>query len=111
MKQRQLAGQTFARLTFGAALLFVFLGIPFAFAQQSRCGPEDFVLDALSNNYGERQVASFLDRRGMLMRLLINLETRSWTLLALRPTGQACLIGFGDAFELDRPSANKDPGF
>ncbi len=103
MKQRRLAGLIFARVSLGAAIFCTLHVQHPAFAQQLSCGPESVVVEALRRDYGEGQIASFLDRRGSLMRLLVNPDTRSWTLLALGPAGQACLIGFGDTFEPETP--------
>lgn len=77
---------------------------------QPQCGPEQAVLSALARDFGESQIASFLDRRGTLMRLMINMETRSWTLVALGPHGQACLVGFGDAFEPEHRALTPSQG-
>lgn len=102
----RMAGQNLVRLGVGSALVCTMPALHEASAQQPNCGPADVILEALSRDHGERQIASFLDQRGTLMRLLVNAETRSWTLLALGPSGQACLIGFGEAFEPEMPSVD-----
>ena len=78
--------------------------------QQPNCGSEQAILAALAKDYGEVQIASFLDSQGTLLRLLINTETRTWTLVGLSPTGRACLVAYGNAFEPETSRETRTEG-
>lgn len=92
-----------------AALWAVFLCLPFAAGAAPVCGEARALTAGLERQFGERVIARMLDRRGALLRILVNPESGSWTMLATAPAGQSCIVGFGEGFEAGRMAQAEPP--
>jgi hypothetical protein len=90
-------------LFFAAALL----SAPMAFAQQPPCGPVDQVLKSLQAEVGEVPVGMGRDERGFVALMTLTPGGTSYTMLAVRPDGTACLLSTGDGWKVIEP---KPPG-
>ncbi|MDK3075158.1 hypothetical protein QO034_18885 [Sedimentitalea sp. JM2-8] len=66
---------------------------------QDNCAPRDDVIAHLAGEYGETRYSLGLESRGLLMELFVNRTTGTWTLTAVAPSGIACLVASGDAFQ------------
>lgn len=88
----------------GAALVAVFfVGVAGsnARAQTPRCAPYVAVTAELANRFGERPVGRGLEARGVVMELFVATDRggpATWTLVAVRPDGTACLVAAGEAW-------------
>ena len=74
---------------------------------QSNCGPHVDVVARLAEQYGEALVAHGLINDQFIMQTFANLETGSWTIVAVGVTGQTCLIAAGTMFERITPAEVK----
>ena len=85
----------FLRVVLAASLLAVFATPAFA---QMVCGPRPSILSNLARIYAEEPVAIGLAANGEVVELLSS-ESGSWTILATRPNGVACILLGGEAWE------------
>jgi hypothetical protein len=69
-------------------------------AAQTACKPWREVAQYLGERYSEHPVAVGLQSDGSLLQVYAAATTSTWTLVAMRPDGMACLIGAGKAWEL-----------
>lgn len=67
------------------------------------CGPAEQILGSLANEYGEGVRFSGLDNRGIMVVLLTNPETQSWTAVQIDATGKACMVAAGVNAEMTPP--------
>lgn len=80
-------------LIFSACLL-----APPALAQT--CAPYDGVSAALGSAYGETLQSRALSRAGYMLEVWANVETGTWTVLAVNADMIACSLDDGEGFEL-----------
>lgn len=87
----------------GASILVILLlvhgAIQDAQAQSGSCLPHAEVLKRFERGYGELPVMQALTSQGTVIEILMNLETRTWTMLATIPGGLTCFVGAGESFE------------
>ena len=62
---------------------------------QSQCGPLEDVLSILANKYTESTVAVGMADNGMALQVIASPKGGSWTIIALRPDGIACILATG----------------
>ncbi len=83
-----------------------------AAAQQGAfCGPRERIVAQLADKHGETRRAVGLQQNMQVMETYANSETGSWTIIVAMPTGVACLVAAGEAFQADQnaePVAKKD---
>jgi hypothetical protein len=70
-----------------------------AHSQTTSCGDREKVVNSLTQKYGETRQGIGLGRNNGVMEIYASDTTGTWTILVTLPTGQACLIAAGDAFE------------
>lgn len=76
-----------------------------AFAEE--CGPVPDVLAGLAANYGEAPRVSAL--MGPNVLIITAAPNGGWTALEVKPTGEACIVASGQAFEVqDAPAPGED---
>ena len=68
-------------------------------SETTSCGDRTKVINSLAEKYGETRQGIGLGRNNGVMEIYASSETGTWTILVTLPTGQACLIAAGDAFE------------
>lgn len=69
-----------------------------ATAQGGMCAPREDVLAAAESRYGEVLAAQGMSEAGIMVELLLNPETGSFTLLGTRPDGVSCIGPTGDVW-------------
>ncbi len=90
-----------------AYLFALLLGTP-VMAQQPTCGPFDDIQKDLAAKYGEKPLFVGLDDRGGLLAIFLNKASETWTALVIRPDGQGCFIGAGNAGQFLLPEEGTD---
>lgn len=93
--------------TLMAAVLAAFFVFPALAQQQRNCAPRPDALAAFFEQYGETTIIAGLSQKGHVMELLVNYETRTWTILGTTLQGLACQLDAGEAWQLVEP---KPPG-
>jgi hypothetical protein len=89
---------TFLKMTMG-------LGIMVLAAAQARaegaanCAPRAVVLERLQEGYGETRQSIGLASQGTVVEVFAALRTGTWTITVTLPSGLACLVASGQAFE------------
>lgn len=82
-------------------------------AQGGLCGQRDQVIAQLKGVHGESRQSVGLQRNARVMETYANPETGTWTIIVSSPTGVACLVAAGEAFQADElttvGSAKDDP--
>lgn len=72
------------------------------------CAPASDVADILQDRYGESVTIRALSKRGYVMEIWSNAETGSWSYVAQRPDGVACIMDEGEAFQaVDDPAGEQ----
>lgn len=95
-----------------AGMASTILGAAPASAQQGAlCGKRDQVVAQLQSVHGESRQSVGLQRDARVMETFANRDTGSWTIIVSMPTGMACLVAAGEAFqgEVDKKVAKDDP--
>ncbi|MEL7465776.1 MAG: hypothetical protein AAFN79_17030 [Pseudomonadota bacterium] len=95
------------------ACAFTIVAASSAKAQQGGlCGQRDQIVSQLQSVHGESRQAVGLQQNARVMETYANPETGSWTIIVSTPTGVACLVAAGEAFqanaEIAAPAANLD---
>jgi hypothetical protein len=81
-----------------------------AYAQQGAfCGPRERIVAQLADKHGETRRAVGLQQNMQVMELYANDGTGSWTIIVAMPTGVACLVAAGEAFQIAPPTVPGDP--
>ena len=81
-----------------AAFFFVPSSVP-AEAQRRPCGDGDDIIAHLEKDWGEGAEILALDASGRMVRILVNPDTGTWTMLLTAPNGLTCLVSHGSAWE------------
>jgi hypothetical protein len=75
---------------------------------QTQCAVRQELLKGLADQYAENPVAIGLGSDGNVVELLTS-EKGSWSLLVTTPSGIACLVGSGEAWQaLPRQPSGRD---
>lgn len=90
-----------------ALLIAALIGLAMpAVAQQTPCGPIPIILKSLDEGYGETPEFAMTDRGKNSLLLTLNVQTGTWTILALR--GQMlCGVISGENFSNAPPGIRK----
>lgn len=70
------------------------------------CGPAEQILGTLAEQYGEGVRFTGLDNRGVMILLLTNPETESWTAVQVDASGKACMVAAGGSAQITPPGDN-----
>lgn len=89
------------------AALVSFVG-PTAQAQ-SLCGDRTDLLETLSKRYHEVPISMGLSGNGGVVEILAS-EKGSWTIIVTRPSGVACVITAGEAWERLKKPVDQSAG-
>lgn len=91
----------FSVLALGLPLVLTLavLAAPPVHAQQQPCGPEKAVAQALNEGYGEREVQSGVMPNGGRLVIYASEDRSTWSLVAVRGDGMACLVASGVDWE------------
>lgn len=104
VKKALKSSPAFAGAIMSAALIIG--AAPVANAQSNAlCGKRDEVIAQLQTVHGESRTSIGLQRNSQVMETYANQETGSWTIIVSMPTGVACLVAAGEAFQADEASA------
>ena len=82
-----------------AAFFFVLSWMP-AEAQRRPCGDGADIISRLEKDWGEGAEILALDASGRMVRILVNRDTGTWSMLLTAPNGLTCLVSHGSAWEL-----------
>ncbi len=74
-----------------------------AHAQRRPCGDGADIVAHLEKDWGEDPEVLALDASGRMVRILVNPETGTWTMLLTAPNGLTCLVSHGSAWEPNQP--------
>jgi hypothetical protein len=85
------------------------MGAPAHAQQGAFCGPRDRIVEQLADKHGETRRAVGLQQNMQVMETFANTETGSWTIIVSMPTGVACLVAAGEAFQLSAPETPGEP--
>ena len=67
-----------------------------AFAQQRQpCAPHDYVVQRLTEKYGEYRISVGFQNQSTLIEVWANLETGTWTIIQRRADGTSCIATSG----------------
>ena len=90
-----------------AAVFFLLPSLPISAAPV--CGDRETVLSSLAEKYDEHPVEVGVTSQGGIIELLVSKDGATWTLLFSHPTGPACLVASGEAWQA-LPAQDKGPG-
>lgn len=62
---------------------------------QEKCIPHRDALAYFLKDHGERPIANAVMENGVVIEILAKPDGATWTMLALRPDGKACLVASG----------------
>lgn len=63
------------------------------------CAERDLVIARLKATHGEVRQYAGLQRNARVMETYANAETGSWTIIVVAPSGLACIVAAGEAFQ------------
>ena len=79
-------------------------------AQRTPCGDGGRLIAHLEKEWGEDPEILALDAAGRMVRILVNPETGTWSMLVTGPGGPTCLAASGSAWQqLREPTEPGDP--
>ena len=81
-----------------AAFFIVMLSTPSG-AQRRPCGDGADIIAHLEKDWGEGPEVVALDASGRMVRILVNPDTGTWSMLLTAPNGLTCLVSHGSAWE------------
>lgn len=109
MKRRRIVSAVQTAVALGVGLLAHAVATPAA-AQGQNCGPRDRIVTLLRDRHGETRQAVGLQQNMQVMETYANSETGSWTIIVALPTGMACLVAAGEAWQAEAGSPAKKTG-
>jgi hypothetical protein len=89
-------------------LLAVLSGTERASAQGVLCFERDGLLKGLTQKYGEVAIGGGLLGNGAAMVILSAPDGKSFSIIALTTSGQACLLATGDGLEISPPKNSSE---
>ena len=88
----------FLALSLGVGALI--LATQHAFAQSTRnCAKREVVVERLSSKYSETRQSIGLGTNNTMVEVFASIQSGSWTIIATMPSGLACIVAAGQAFE------------
>ncbi len=106
MKRRRIISAVQSAVVICAGVSTLLLAAP-ASAQGQSCGPRERIVQLLHDKHGETRQAVGLQQNMQVMETYANSETGSWTIIVALPTGLACLVAAGEAWQAESNSAAK----
>lgn len=91
-----------------AALAALAVFAPAQADARSVCGPRDQIVRRLAESYGEMRQSYGLQNARLMVEIYVSPETGTFTILATRPEGQACVLAVGRDWR-DDPATLADP--
>ncbi len=64
------------------------------------CAEHSSVVEQLEQKYGETRQSIGLAANNQVVEVFASTETGSWTIIVTRPSGIACMVAAGQAFEV-----------
>ena len=89
------------------ATAFSFAAPAYGQSPQIMCAEHDVVIEQFLQRHGEHPRVRGLSSTGFILEILVNDETRSWSVFMTNPGGRTCLMSFGQDWEEFAP---KPPG-
>lgn len=80
------------------ALLACLIAAPAVAQDGPPCGPRDGIVAALSQQFGEEPAGMGISDEGPVMEVFANARTGTWTALVSDPSGQSCIIEYGEGW-------------
>lgn len=77
------------------ALLPLLLIAGSSLADEPKCGPREEIVAKLAHDYGEAQTGAGLSTDGVMVEMYASPKTGTFTVLASDPSGQSCLVTYG----------------
>jgi hypothetical protein len=72
-----------------------------------RCGTHEAMIDTLRREYGEIVVSIGILSNGALTETLVNVSTKSWTILTTFPGNLTCIAAHGSYWSTVEPKEGK----
>jgi hypothetical protein len=96
---------------FLSALIVITTVVSFAFPSvaQNLCGERVNIIDTLKERYHEVPVSMGLAGNGGVIEIFAS-NRGSWTIIVTRPTGVACVVSAGEAWESLKGAQDNDQG-
>ncbi|GGF71134.1 hypothetical protein GCM10011332_26410 [Terasakiella brassicae] len=95
---------------FSAFILFcAVMSFAFPSVAQSLCGERVDIIDALKERYHEVPVSMGLAGNGGVVEIFAS-NKGSWTIIVTKPTGVACVVSAGEAWESLKGRRDNDTG-
>ncbi len=85
--------------TLGLAMGLCLVGVGFAAAQSTNCGPHDRVVEGLAKGYGEARVSMALGSNNTVVETFASAETGTWTITVTTPDGPTCMVASGQSYQ------------
>jgi hypothetical protein len=82
-----------------AAALYLASTTQAAAQSQANCGPRAAVVAQLAERYGETRQYVGIGSNNAMVEVFASDASGSWTILVTMPSGVACLVASGEAFE------------
>ncbi|SCA55409.1 conserved exported hypothetical protein [Candidatus Terasakiella magnetica] len=97
------------RILSGLLTLITVMSFAFPVAAQNLCGERVDIIDTLKERYREVPVSMGLAGNGGVVEIFAS-NKGSWTILVTRPTGVACVVSAGEAWESIKGMGDNDQG-
>ncbi len=82
-----------------AAALYLATSTQVGAQSQRNCGSSDVVVGQLAERYGETWQSVGIGSNNAMVEVFASNASGSWTILVTMPSGVACLVASGEAFE------------
>lgn len=79
-----------------------------ALALSVACIPHQSALDYFQSRWEETVAHVGIINNGLILETLVNEETRTWTMLLIRPDELACFLASGDGWRMLIPLPGED---
>lgn len=91
------------------SLTLLMISFAFPVAAQNLCGERVDIIDTLKKRYHEVPVSMGLAGNGGVVEIFASTKG-SWTILVTQPTGVACVVSAGEAWESFKGLGEDDQG-
>lgn len=65
------------------------------------CGEKSVIVAALKDNFDERRIGFGISPSGILVEIYASFEGKTFTVVASRPDGHTCLLGYGFDWQVE----------
>lgn len=90
-------------------VLMAQVSFTFPVVAQNLCGERVDIIDTLKSRYHETPISMGLAGNGGVVEVFAS-QKGSWTILVTQPTGVACVVSAGEAWESLKGMGDNDPG-